>query len=523
MSALFTGPLGQLHRWLRVAMLAWAGTTAAAPFDTVNEADFNLRKVAGKPKADCEAFYSVTTSEVTVVSARHMGDHCRVSGVLPAEIRFEVNLPDQWNGRMLMTGNGGLAGQPPEDKSYQALRDHHLALGFATVYTDTGHDNRVHPGGTFAHQRLDTLIDYGYRAVHLTSLASKALIRNYYGKKIRYSYFMGCSNGGRQALMEAQRFPEDFDGILAGAPANDFTGLKFSQTQRMSALLAKPFTPEEVDVLADHIYLRCDGSDGHVDGLLSDPRTCDFDPVQHLPRCDGPDTVDCFDNEEVDALVKYYAPVNLAGKQVYPAHPKGSEGRGPGYGGRVHSGWVPWIISESGRPIMDVLGADFFRYIVFTQDDPDYAWTDFDFSTPPDHLEYTRDILDAVNPDLSRFRDRGGKLLSYFGWADPDINPLTAIAYHDQVNAETQGEANEFYRLFMVPGMFHCSGGPGPTHFDAMMPLIEWVEKGRAPKAITGYHKLDGEVVFSRPLCPWPQQAVYAEGDVKDASAWQCR
>ena len=490
----------------------------AGPFKNAGQSRVDYSKTNLTAKQSCQSMLSFTTVEFSVISAELVNDTCRVTGVIPSEIRFEVNLPNAWNGRFMMTGNGGLAGQPLEDPEYQRQRDIVLAQGFANAYTDTGHDNRVEPGATFAHNNLHKLIDYGYRGIHLTNQTARILIQHYYRKAPRYSYFMGCSNGGRQALMAAQRFPKDFDGILAGAPANDFTGLKFSQAHRMNALKDKPLSLKEVGVLAEHILARCDKLDGLEDSLISDPRTCDFDPLQHLPQCptDSNDADDCFNTQELDALQTYYGPVILAGEEVYPAYPVGSEVSGPSYNNQVAPGWVPWVINEQGRPLMDVLGADFFRYIVSVEDDPDYAWTSFDFKSAPTNLTQTRAILDAVNPDLSAFAANGGKLLSYFGWADPDINPLSAINYHDQVNQQSNKPANDFFRLFLVPGMFHCSGGPGPTDFDAISPLIDWVEKGIKPdrieaQALTVKSGV-GTVEFSRPLCPHPMRAVYQVG-----------
>jgi hypothetical protein len=499
-------------------------TAKAAPFSDVAESRVNYQKVIAGPKQTCRSLESMTTTEFTVVSARQENGACRVTGVIPREIRFEVILPDGWNGRMMMTGNGGLAGQPLEDENYRKTREHMLAQGFATVYTDTGHDNRIESGATFAYRSVDKLIDYGYRGVHLTSQAAKRIIKAYYRKAPKYNYFSGCSNGGRQALMAAQRFPDDFDGILAGAPANQFTGLKFSQAHRMKALKDDPLTLAEVKELAKHIYARCDDKDGLKDGVISDPRSCDFEPARDLPKCSGADLTTCFDEEEIEALTSFYSPIIVAGEEVYPAFPVGSEGEGANYGGVIAPGWMPWVINPAGRPLLDVLGSDFFRYIVFVQDNPAYDWSSFDFQTKPDNLEFTRAVLDATNPDLSAYKAGNGKLLSYFGWADPDINPLTAISYHDEVDAIVAGDVDDFYRLFMVPGMFHCSGGPGPSSFDAITPLINWVEKGIAPDQIIATHLENTQVLFSRPLCAHPKVAVYdGVGPVAEATSFQCQ
>jgi pimeloyl-ACP methyl ester carboxylesterase len=479
----------------------------AVVFGDAQSSRVDYRAVVAGPAMRCQDLNAITTQAFTVIKAKMVDGACRVRGVIPSEIRFEVNLPDQWNGRMMMRGNGGLAGQSTEDTGYQTARDLILSQGFALAYTDAGHDRRVEPGATFAFKNLHKLIDYGYRAVHLTSQTGRQLISQYYGQQPAHAYFMGCSNGGRQGLMAAQRFPDDFDGILAGAPANEFTGLKFSQAQRMQALSQQPLDLAEVNELATHIYQQCDGLDGQLDGLLDDPRACPFDPANDLPQCTGADRVDCFSEEEILSLKAYYAPVVVAGQQVYPGFLVGSEMAGPNYGGGVMSGWVPWVINPQGRPLLDVLGSDFFRYISFVKDDPDYDWNSFSFATMPDNIDDARAILDATEADLGPFQSAGGKLLSYFGWADPDINPLTAIAYHEAVASAVPGDVGDFYKLFMVPGMFHCAGGPGPSDFDGITPLINWVEAGVAPDRLEARHLSEGKVSFERPLCAYPDVA----------------
>ncbi|MEM9624175.1 MAG: tannase/feruloyl esterase family alpha/beta hydrolase [Pseudomonadota bacterium] len=447
--------------------------------------------------------YTVLSSKAIAATAS-VPAYCRVSGLVQTEIRFEVNLPLNWNGRLYMYGNGGLAGTPAIDPQRQQARDRALAHGFATAYTDTGHDKRVHPGGTFAHNNLHKLVDYGFRAVHLTVSSAKLLATHLYGTAPAHSYFNGCSTGGRQAMLSAQRFPADFDGIIAGAPAADYSGLKFSQAWRVAAISQSGLDEDEVLQLAEHIYARCDHLDGQKDGLLDDPRLCDFDIDRHLPRCAGEDKVDCFSEQEMSALRRYYEPVTLAGREVYPAMPVGSEVLGAGYDGSLRTGWFPWLINDEGPVLLDLLGSDFFRYMAFVQDRPSFDWTTFDFAEEPDNLQEFRDIVDALSPDLSVFRDRGGKLLSYFGWADPDINPLTLLDYRDQV-AELDKGFDSYFKTFMIPGMFHCRGGAGPDRFDAMTPLIDWVEGDSAPARLEVWReKTPGQRTDTSQVCAYP-------------------
>jgi feruloyl esterase len=450
------------------------------PFSDADSSKVDYSKSRHQPASSCRSLMSLTTVDFSVVTASLESgavEFCAVSGVIPSEIRFAVDLPTNWNGRLFMHGNGGLAGTPPESPGRRRTSQRALQYGFATSYTDTGHDRRIEQGGSFAYRNLHKLIDYGYRAVHLTAQTAKLLTEKYYGDAPAYSYFMGCSTGGRQALMSAQRFPNDFNGIIAGAPANDYSGLKFSQAWRMTALKERPLDRKEIEVLADRIYRQCDALDGLKDGLIDDPRNCPFDAEKDLPGCDGADAVTCFTDQEIAALKQYYASVKLAGRTIYPGHPVGSEVSAPGYDGIAR----------------------------------------------PDNLTQFRDIVDAVDPDLRPYRDSGGKLISYFGWADPDINPLTAIDYHDAVDERVGGNVNDFYRLFIVPGMFHCAGGPGPDVFDVMTPLINWVEAEQTPASISTEHKEKGETQYSRPLCPYPQVARLQSGvDPNDANSFRC-
>ena len=490
---------------------AFTAPSLANPF--ANSADSRVDYTALNQNAQksCAALVSTSNFEFTVISSIEIAAtdatpaHCRVNGVIPSEVRFEVNLPLQWNGRLYMYGNGGLAGTPAIDPGKQAQRDLALAHGFATAYTDTGHDKRVHSGGTFAYKNFQRLVDYGFRAVHLTVVSAKQLASHLYGQAPNHSYWNGCSTGGRQGMIAAQRFPEDFSGIIAGAPAADYSGLKFSQAWRVSAIINSGLNEAEALELASHIYAACDDLDGVEDGLISDPRRCDFDVQRDLPKCSGAETNACFNDTERAALTKYYAPVELQGNEVYPAMLVGSEIRGASYDGTQRSGWYPWLLNDSGPVLLDLLGSDFFRYMAFIEDRPEFDWTTFDFAQAPDNLDEFRTIVDAVNPDLSAFKANGGKLLTYFGWADPDINPLTLLAYRDQVKALDSG-IDDFFRTFMLPGMFHCRGGPGPDRFDAMTALIEWVEQDRAPQMLETWHQ--DRRLEPRPSCAYPAEAL---------------
>jgi feruloyl esterase len=345
---------------------------------------------------------------------------------------------------------------------------------------------------------------------------------------LRRSYFDGCSTGGRQGLISAQRFPEDFDGIVVGAPVLNFGGTMISYVMSQRALGAAPIAPEKLKIIADAVYRKCDAVDGVADGLIDDPRRCAFKPSADLPRCaadtDGPA---CFTGAQLRALETIYGAVKRNGAEVFPGWPVGAEIAPPASGGppgSSASGWFPWFVgSPNLQPIQISFGETFFKYMAFEKPNPSYDWQTFNVDADLDKLQWTRSVLDATDPDLSRFKARGGRIVSYFGWADPALNPMMGVNYYESVLQKLGPATTDFYRLFMVPGMFHCQGGIGTGTFDALTPLIEWVEKGTAPESIVGLKLVDGKVVRSRPLCPYPAVAKYkGSGSIDEAANFVC-
>ena len=427
-------------------------------------------ETGARARIRCASLVALTMHDYSIVSATLLDEkdgvpeHCRVSGVIPPEIRFEVNLPSAWNRRFYMYGNGGYAGTSPENRGKTRQRDRGLRHGFATAYTNTGHDSKVEPLATFAHDNLQKEIDYSFRAVHLTVVTAKELLGAYYGDTLSYSYWDGCSTGGRQGLMSAQRFPADFDGVIAGAPVLNFTDIQIWGAWNAKALLEAPLSLEKIGVVAEKVYARCDGLDGLEDGLIDDPRQCAFDPAKHLPRCGDSARDTCFTGGEIQALQKIYGGVISKGEVLFPGLPVGAEAAPPS-GENKTSGWNRWIVSEEGPSIQQVFAETFLKYMAFEKDDPNYDWKTFDFDEDPAKTGFIRSILDARNPDLSPFQQHGSKILMYFGWADTALNPLMAVDYYEQV-VETMGDrTSDFFRLFMVPGMFHCRGGLGVSIF----------------------------------------------------------
>jgi Tannase and feruloyl esterase len=459
--------------------------------------------------------------------------------VADSEIKIEIWLPAaNWNGKYMQAGNGGWAGSIPARLLADAV-----ARGYATAGTNGGHDaaGANGPAG-WAIGHPEKLIDFGYRALHETDLAAKVFIRAFYGKEPSRNYFVGCSDGGREALMEAQRYPEDFDGIIAGAPANNwsnhFTGFVWNE----QALLNDPASsipPQKLPAIQKAVLAACDAIDGVKDGLIEDPRACRFDPA--VLTCKGDDGRECLTVPQVTALKKIYeGPKNpRTGKQIYPGYPPGHEA--------IAGAWQPWIIAApQDKSIQIMFGNSFYGQAVF--EDPQWDFRTLNFDTDVAlAAEKAGSVLNSNNPDLRSFRAHGGRLIQYHGWADAAISPFGSIEYYEQVrsfftkypDARSRGGAvSDFYRLFMVPGMGHCGGGIGPNSFgndrnrfggdperDLITALERWVEKGVAPERLTGTGSVSGDpaTTMTRPLCPYPQIARYnGSGDGNQATSFTC-
>ncbi len=458
---------------------------------------------AAKPKRDCGALVSLTGYEFSVETAAlvpasgDLPEYCHVTGQILPEVRFELSLPASWNSRFYMFGNGGYAGETLSTQGRVNTRNTALKARFAVAQTNTGHDAANEPFGTFAVNR-QKLLDYAFRAVHVTAETSKKIIREYYGAAPARSYFDGCSTGGRQGLISAQRFPDDFDGIVVGAPVLNFTGTMTNYVSMVRALEAAPIPLEKLKIIAERVYAKCDGADGLVDGLIDDPRRCDFDPAKELPVCvNDVDGKDCFTAAQVRALNVVYRGAESGGKRIFWGQPVGAE-----IGAPAQSVWANWIISPSptGRTISYNFAESFFRYLAFPKPDPNYDFKSFNLET-----------------------DRGGKIVMYFGWADTALNPLMGVDYYEKVSARFGPSTTDFFRLFMVPGMAHCRGGVGTDQCDFLTALVEWVEKGVAPNRIVASQSRDGKLIRTRPLCPYPQVAKYkGAGNPDDAQSFVC-
>jgi feruloyl esterase len=499
------------------AMLSLLATPALAqppgPF-----LDWKETAAIRAPKGACRDLRALSNYDFAIDSASVVAgkgpapEFCQALGLIQPEVRFEVSLPATWNGRLYMFGNGGYAGENLASPARQRLRDVALAAGFAVAQTDTGHDAAREPLGSFA-VSPQKLVDYAYRAVHVTAVTAKEIAKAYYGNGVQRSYFHGCSTGGRQGLIAAQRFPADFDGIVVGAPVLDFTGTMLQYAQIHRAMREAPGLVDKMSLVASRIYAKCDSVDGLADGLIDDPRRCAFDPATDLPACQAPGQGnDCLTQAEVTALRAVYDPVVVRGTTVYPGMPVGAE---------TSSGWRGWIVDAKPPTISERFLDTFFRYLVTPGRDID--WRTFDAAANGDQLKKITALLNATDPDLRAFRARGGKILMYFGWAEQALNPVRGVQYFEEVQKAT-GPSADFFRLFMLPGVFHCAGGPGPDVIDAMTPLVNWVEKGAAPSRILASKRQGDTVTRTRPLCPYPQVATYrGSGSVDDAANFACK
>jgi Tannase and feruloyl esterase len=433
---------------------------------------------------------------------------CRVAGVVTPAIKFEVWLPEgsAWNGRFQAVGGGGLAGVI----SYSALAEA-VRGGYASASTDTGHEASDQQW-VYDRQRV---VDYGYRAIHEMTLKAKAVIDAHYGAAPEYAYFNGCSTGGRQGLMEAQRFPDDYDGIVSGAPVNRFTNLHMGQLWTAHATLKKPgaaLSREDLTNVSNAVLAQCDAHDGVKDGMLTDPRACHVD-VSKLPLT----------APQIEAIkLIYQGAVNpRTGVQIYPGLELGGEGPQPGNPGwsLIMNGKEPFAID---KPVLGGMGFG----------NPDWDWRTFDFDRDAALVDAKLfGTLNAINPDLGDFKAHGGKLIVYHGWSDPGVMPQQTLDYVasviDFAGKATGGDGraftDEYLRLYMLPGVGHCRGGVGPDQADWIAALAGWVENGKAPTRITARREDEGKTVMTRPLCPHPQAARYTgRGDTNDAANFEC-
>jgi len=479
---------------------------------------------------------TVITAAAPVAAAGDVPAYCRVEGYIAPQIGFEVHLPiSGWNGKYLQQGCGGMCGWINMGACQDAL-----ARNYAVANTDMGHKG---PPFTvkWARDNRNAEVDFGYRATHVLAVAAKAIIGAYYGQAPRYSYFRGCSTGGRQALVEAQSFPDDFDGIIAGAPVIDETGdgflhLLWSGRAALGEAGQPVLFADKVDLVHKTVIAACDTIDGVKDGILQDPRRCTWKPA--ALACRQGQQGNCLSPAEVAAVGKIYAGAqDSRGRSLFPGGmPRGSEYQ-----------WVPAFVNKEGQLplVLDPNGMmpDFMRYLSFWYDLPDdTSLMSFDWDRDPQRLGLMERLFNAGNPDLRRFKERGGKLILYHGWDDLEIPANLSIDYYQLVERTMGGPAatRDFFRLFMIPGMAHCRRGIGADAIDTLSALEDWVERGRAPDQLLTHHLVKEQSYlglpalrfplerasydWTRPVPAWPKVARWTgRGDWRDARTWTAR
>ena len=507
----------------------------------------------------CQALEQVRNLTITSAAIRDNSQannpYCYVRGIISPAIHFhaQLPLPANWNGRFLQWGDGGKDGDLD-------FADHRVAEGYAVTNSNMGHDNGVEPGASFGFNNRQAEIDFGYRAVHLTVMAGKTLVDQYYDRSADYSYFEGRSQGGWQGLMEAQRFPGDFDDIVAGAPAFAYQALNAAGTWNLQRIFRDNLVGnlavdsagdgnadslKLLDVLHEAVIGKCDVNDGIVDGVIDNPLICDFDPTRDLNdlMCPAGSSSDsCFTAPQLQTVLDFYnGPRDDNGNQIYPGKALGSETLWARY-------YAPFTGNNMRPSKLVGVADDHMNYLFYEEDPgvtvpnvrdyqyqartdgpfPEFHWMDYDIN---DFYSGKGDLMmsitDATDPDLSQFlKARDGKLIVYHGWVDTLIVAEDTVDYfNDIVNTTFAGNlsaASNNARLFLAPSMGHCAGDPGPNSWDKLSPLVDWVENGVAPASVTAAHRTNGEIDNERLVCSFPQQAVYSgpAGGQNDAVNW---
>ena len=485
---------------------------------------------ASASAATCESLATLALPDTAITSAQTVGaglfappaggrgdnsayktlpEFCRITATLKpssdSDIKVEVWLPTSgWNKKYQAVGNGLWAGSISYGDLAKALRE-----GYATSSTDTGHTGG---NGAFALGHPEKLADFGWRSEHEMTLKAKSLIAAFYGNAPQKSYWVSCSSGGKQGLKEAQRFPADYDGIVAGAPVVNWTHRATAAMWAGTAALKDPVNnipPAKYDVIHKAAVEACDSLDGVKDGIIGDPARCKFDPK--VLQCEGADGPACLTAGQVDAVRKIYTPATnpRTGEILSARYEPGSE-----------LGWR--VIAGGPTPFSAAI--DHFKFVVFKN--PDWDWRTLNFDSDIALADKIDDgTINAIDPDLKAFTGHGGRVIMYQGYTDTNTPPGNAITYFSSVE-KTLGAAKtaEAIRLYMAPGMNHCGGGEGPNSFDMVSALEQWVENKKAPDQIIATHSVEGKVDRSRPLCPYPQVAKYkGTGSIDEAASFSCK
>ena len=497
---------GTLTSILGIFLCLCATPAAAATCDSLAALALTDAKVTRAQLVPAGAFVPPEAPEAEAPNPyRTLPEFCRVAATLTptsdSDIKIEVWLPAAgWNGKFQAVGNGGWAGEISYSAMAEAVR-----RGYASASTDTGH---VGGRGTFALNHPEKLVDFAWRSEHEMTVKAKTVVQAFYGNAPRLSYWNGCSTGGRQGLKAAQMFPDDYDGIIAGAPANR-TAISLWIADAVLKDPARYIPPAKYPVIHQAAVAACDARDGLKDGLIDEPTKCTFDP--NVLLCKGGDATSCLTAPQVEAARKIYSPaINPRTKQeMFASLVPGTE--------------LGWGVQARGpEPSANIY--DQYRYVVFK--DPNWDWKTFDFDKDVERGDRPENlIMNATDPNMKAFFARGGKLLMYHGWSDPNVAAVNTIKYYNSVVDHMGGvsKTSNSMRLFMAPGMGHCGGGEGPNVFDKIGALERWVEQGQAPDVLIATHSTNGKVDRSRPLCAYPQVAKYkGTGSIDEAANFVC-
>lgn len=473
----------------------------------------------------CEQLLTVQLTDAHIEQAQYVdtpAPHCKATGLIGGKIGFSIWLPspEHWNRHFLMGGAGGFV-REEDNHALQFAGQDVLARGYVTASSDTGHRGEG-LDNSWALNDWEAIVNYGHLGMHRTVVTSKEVIAQYYGARPTKSFFIGCSNGGRQALHEAQRYPQDFDGIIAGAPALDFTGVTASflnVTKHLYPSADAPFistiSAQDRQLLRSGIVAQCDGLDGVQDGIVQNPNACRFD-ITTL-GCSHRGSKPCLSDEQLKAIQSIYTgPRDTQGRPLHQGFPFGAEDID-------QNGWGTWLTDglSPGDPSQITtaayaFGVNFMRHFVYH--DPSWRHVDFNADTFDKDTKAISAIVDATDPNLSAFRAQGGKLLLFHGWSDAALSANMTSDYVRRVY-ETDATAQNDVRLFMLPGVLHCSGGPGPWLVNWVQTLEDWHASGVAPNELSaGFADQSG----TRKLCAWPLNARLAEGDENTSEAYRC-
>ncbi|MFY0571987.1 tannase/feruloyl esterase family alpha/beta hydrolase [Archangium lansingense] len=473
----------------------------------------------GSPaRTHCESFRGKTlqgariTSAVLVAASDKLPEYCKVQGALEPSLNFEVRLPTDWNEKTVFAGGGGFDGSIPSGDIY-------TAKGYASIASDGGHTGNA-LDGSFALDPVK-LEDFAQLSTHRVLPVAKAIIQERYGKSSAKTYFEGCSNGGREALIEAQRWPEDFDGIIARAPAYNFVELMlaFNRNHRQLSKPGAGLPNVKLGILGKAVLDTCDAKDGLADGIISHPAACEFDPA--ALRCTGPDNMGCLTAEQEASVRTLYSPMVLNGEVINPGWPFGGEAD--------PEGWSAWITGNDNASLTGggLFGAGLIKF--FITKNPDYDPLAFNPDEWLPEINAASTLVSANSADLGRFQARGGKLILWHGGTDAAISQHGTAAYYERLVTAAGGQAaaDTFVEYFPAPGVNHCFGGAGADAVDLLTALENWVEKGVAPSqanlVATKLNAETGQSVFSRPLCKYPQYPRYnGTGAATSAASFTC-